>query len=1106
MKRKNQLSVIALCLLVCLCVSMAACNGGGGETTPSGTSGSPETSAPENVTYTVQIQAENGTALADVGVFIYTDASQSDLVWFEKTDENGVMHFTAPAGTYVAVLNNVPEAYEAAESYDITDETVLIQLAAGSMGDDMADVVLGLGDMMVDFSVTDPEGTVYTLSELLAQKDAVVLNFWYISCAPCKMEFPYLQEAYERYSNSIEVLAMNPVNADDGDIAQYKSDMGLSFPVVKCDLAWEKMMQIVGYPTTVVVDKNGTIALIHTGSIPSAETFEAIFAYFTDDNYDGVPVANVEDLPQPEERPLVGNADSPIEVGGVTSFEVTVEPGHILYYHVYKVSGTYMSLNNSSIYLEYNGKTFEPTGGKIGTMVESDDITSPVKLAFANPTEEAQTFTVYFSALPGTYSNPYTLELGEFSTSSAAGNDQGVYYTYTADKDGVLTVECLSVTKGVDYDYILYNLTTSAYRTMKAEGDGRSVSVKVSKGDKVTVTIGALPDSENSYPAAKFTSLASFSDGTEDQEPEETVPTVTYSVTVTDETRKPLASVFVYLEVEGEQVTLQTNESGVAYTTLPAGTYAVTVKVPAGYTGNTTQFQLSEAYPNVSVKMDTIVETVMLDYTVTVLDAKGNPVAGAMVSVGNSFGFTDAKGQVIFRLEEGQYQAAVNGPDGVTYILDFATGATELTVNLQPVQEPEVTEPAEPTEPSESTGPSDVTEPSGTTEPSEGTEPTEPSQTAPTEPAVTKVRYSVTVQDYAGSAISDAVVIFYHADGSLASMSMVDAKGVAAAELEEGSYTASVSFSGDASRYHYDTTAVKLTADAPDAKVCVAQVISGEFKQMYFGDLYTVAVGSTYTKLQSGVVNYFVFSPEKAGLYRVSLVESVGSLSYWGGNMNFVSEQTAGTNMENNSFTINVKENAVGNIDHILGVTGDDDCVIVITRIGDPVLDATDAEWIVYTASKTPTQYTHSGGKLTYVDLTAKSVKLVKGSDGYYHLNTKNGPLVLVNLGTDAPYVSMYTMLGGSGIGGTALRKYFYDDNGSFLKKEDYTSCMLEYINCRDSATGVYPLNDDLMYMLQNGGDQQGWWDETSGSYLFSDVKGLNPEIAWMFACCYVAK
>ena len=79
------------------------------------------------------------------------------------------------------------------------------------------------------------------------------------------------------------------------------------------------------------------------------------------------------------------------------------------------------------------------------------------------------------------------------------------------------------------------------------------------------------------------------------------------------------------------------------------------------------------------------------------------------------------------------------------------------------------------------------------------------------------------------------------------------------------------------------------------------------------------------------------------------------------------------------------------------------------------------------------------------------------------------------------------------------------------MKKESYTECLLEYLEYMDEDTGVYPLTEDLKYIIQNNGDHSGWWDEESSSYLFKDdagnkVPGINPEISWLFMCCYVTE
>jgi hypothetical protein len=97
----------------------------------------------------------------------------------------------------------------------------------------------------------------------------------------------------------------------------------------------------------------------------------------------------------------------------------------------------------------------------------------------------------------------------------------------------------------------------------------------------------------------------------------------------------------------------------------------------------------------------------------------------------------------------------------------------------------------------------------------------------------------------------------------------------------------------------------------------------------------------------------------------------------------------------------------------------------------------------------------------------------------------------------------MYVMLGMTGVGGTNFTQTFYDENGVAVRREDYTDCMMAYIANTESKYGLYPLTEDLVYMLRQGGDRKGWWDPDNGNYLFADVEGLNQENAWMFAVCY---
>ncbi len=153
-----------------------------------------------------------------------------------------------------------------------------------------------LGDYMGDYTVTDINGNKYTFSEILKEKEAIVLNFWFINCGPCQMEFPFLQSAYNKYSDDIEVLAINSVDGKKDSVTKYANQNELTLPMIVGETSWVTAFSLQGFPTTVVIDRYGKIAFIHMGSITQEGVFEKIFDTFTDKNYEQKTYQNLSDF------------------------------------------------------------------------------------------------------------------------------------------------------------------------------------------------------------------------------------------------------------------------------------------------------------------------------------------------------------------------------------------------------------------------------------------------------------------------------------------------------------------------------------------------------------------------------------------------------------------------------------------------------------------------------------------------------------------------------------------------------------------------------------------------------------------------------------------
>lgn len=388
----------------------------------------------------------------------------------------------------------------------------------------------------------------------------------------------------------------------------------------------------------------------------------------------------------------------------------------------------------------------------------------------------------------------------------------------------------------------------------------------------------------------------------------------------------------------------------------------------------------------------------------------------------------------------------------------------------------------------------------------------------PTENASGEISYKVTVTDALGNPYTSGVIVRFLQNGEQAAMQPVDADGVAAKALPKGEYTVELMFTGNEDEYHYDQEGLTLTADAPELNVVLTYTMSQEATTLYAQgeerQAYQVNDGSTYVELVPGTRNYFLYSPTVAGSYAFSSDAAGAAIGYYGA-PHFVQEMSA-AEVVDNSFSISIRSSMIGEGNTgttvvVIGIDADentDSCILTVQRTGDPEWSVEDEPWTVYEPTVELVPYTLSGSVVEF-DLTASTdtYNLVLGADGYYHLDSESGPLVLVHLTKDPEYLPCFkNILDRSGV-----NRYFYDENGEFLRKETYDQCLLAYFDYADEDSGLYPLTEDLKYIIQQRGEYSGWWDLDGQSYLFVDdaqnpIPGINNEIAWLFMCCYIAQ
>lgn len=375
--------------------------------------------------------------------------------------------------------------------------------------------------------------------------------------------------------------------------------------------------------------------------------------------------------------------------------------------------------------------------------------------------------------------------------------------------------------------------------------------------------------------------------------------------------------------------------------------------------------------------------------------------------------------------------------------------------------------------------------------------------------------YKVRVMDALGNPYTSGVIVKFMENGTQAGMQVVNGEGFAEKVLPKGDYTVELQFTDSDVNYVYDEAALKLGGKT-ELDVVLSYGLGEESQSLHVVDrdyeAFYISAGCTAITLNKEKMTYFLFAPTEAGTYEFSLQGSDAAIGYYGA-PHFV-QQVSAAEVVDNKFTMSIREDMIGTDNTgttvlVIGVAaGEGNAILCIDRTGDPQWTVEDEPWNIYEATGPMTEYTHDAGKkLVDFDLTAAAYTLVLGDDGFYHKDTADGPLVLVRLGKNSggsQYLDDFqTILEHSGVS-----KYFFDDNGEFVKKEKYDDCLLKYFEIMDEKTGLYPLTEDLKYIIQNRGEYSGWFDASKSLYLFKDengnkVPGINNDIAWLFMCCY---
>ncbi|PRZ12088.1 TlpA family protein disulfide reductase [Nesterenkonia sandarakina] len=141
----------------------------------------------------------------------------------------------------------------------------------------------------VAFEATLFNGTKITPETL--QGEVTVLNFWYAACAPCRVEAPDLEAAYEEFRpDGVQFFGINTRDTQ-ATAEAFERNFGITYPSME-DRTGEVMMAMTDYvhpsavPTTLVLDTQARVSARVVGIIEPSTLRTLISTVLNEDQAD----------------------------------------------------------------------------------------------------------------------------------------------------------------------------------------------------------------------------------------------------------------------------------------------------------------------------------------------------------------------------------------------------------------------------------------------------------------------------------------------------------------------------------------------------------------------------------------------------------------------------------------------------------------------------------------------------------------------------------------------------------------------------------------------------------------------------------------------------
>ena len=127
------------------------------------------------------------------------------------------------------------------------------------------------GDKFSKIKTTDMYGNKINTKSLLGK--IIVINYWFINCAPCKAEIPLLNNIVDKFESDSSVVFISIALDNDYLLKDFVKRTPFNYQIIDSGKFIADKDGIRSFPTNVVIDKEGKVYFHSTGFSSSTPVF-----------------------------------------------------------------------------------------------------------------------------------------------------------------------------------------------------------------------------------------------------------------------------------------------------------------------------------------------------------------------------------------------------------------------------------------------------------------------------------------------------------------------------------------------------------------------------------------------------------------------------------------------------------------------------------------------------------------------------------------------------------------------------------------------------------------------------------------------------------------